>query len=146
MPPVVVLLSVFGIQLSEQDVESFLEKALMLFKFLQEKDVFEKYYKQHLSDRLLSNTGVSDEIEKSMILRLKVRAAYTDKRRSKCRLLHPPFWVMLSQKDPDSFFCHSQTECGFQFTAKLEGMFKDISVSNTTMQEFWSHIQTMQVS
>lgn len=103
MPPVVVLLSVFGIQLSEQDVESFLEKALMLFKFLQEKDVFEKYYKQHLSDRLLSNTGVSDEIEKSMILRLKVRAAYTDKGRSKCRSLHPPFWVMLSQKDPRFF-------------------------------------------
>eukprot|EP00066_Takifugu_rubripes_P025487 XP_011614753.1 PREDICTED: cullin-3-like [Takifugu rubripes] len=95
--------------LSEQEVESFLENALMLFKFLQEKDVFEKHYKQHLSDRLLSNTGVSDEIEKSMILRLK-------------------------------------TECGFQFTAKLEGMFKDISVSNTTMQEFWSHIQTMQIS
>lgn len=67
----------FWYQLSEQDVESFLEKALMLFKFLQEKDVFETHYKQHLSDRLLSNTGVSDEIEKSLILRLKVRAKVT---------------------------------------------------------------------
>lgn len=82
----------------------------MLFKFLQEKDVFEKHYKQHLSDRLLSNTGVSDEIEKSMILRLKVRAVHTDKRRSKCRsFLHPPFWVRSSQKDPQ-FFLFSLTD------------------------------------
>lgn len=80
----------------------------MLFKFLQEKDVFEKHYKQHLNDRLLSNTGVSVEIEKSMILKLKVRAAYTDKRRSKCPSLHPPFWV-LPQKDPQ-FFLFSLTD------------------------------------
>lgn len=81
----------FWYQLSEQEVDSFLEKALMLFKFLQEKDMFEKHYRQHLSVRLLSNTGTSDEIEKSMILRLKVRFAYIDKRRSKCPSLHPPF-------------------------------------------------------
>lgn len=29
-----------------------------------------------------------------------------------------------------------QTECGCQFTSKLEGMFKDITVSNTIMDEF----------
>lgn len=29
-----------------------------------------------------------------------------------------------------------QTECGCQFTSKLEGMFKDMSISNTTMEEF----------
>lgn len=50
----------------------------MLFKFLQEKDMFEKYYKQHLSDRLLGNKGVSEDTERTMILRLKVRSAYID--------------------------------------------------------------------
>ncbi|KOB78941.1 putative cullin 3 [Operophtera brumata] len=32
-----------------------------------------------------------------------------------------------------------QTECGCQFTSKLEGMFKDMTVSNTIMEEFKEH-------
>lgn len=35
-----------------------------------------------------------------------------------------------------------QTECGCQFTSKLEGMFRDMSISNTTMDEFRQHLQT----
>ena len=35
----------------------------------------------------------------------------------------------------------SQTECGCQFTSKLEGMFRDMSISNTTMDEFRQHLQ-----
>ena len=42
--------------------------------------------------------------------------------------------------------CGLQTECGCQFTSKLEGMFKDMTVSNTTMEEFKSHVQTVGVS
>lgn len=38
-----------------------------------------------------------------------------------------------------------QTECGCQFTSKLEGMFRDMSISNTTMDEFRQHIQTTSV-
>lgn len=30
-------------------------------RYLQEKDVFEKYYKQHLAKRLLAGRGVSDD-------------------------------------------------------------------------------------
>ncbi len=39
----------------------------------------------------------------------------------------------------------SQTECGCQFTSKLEGMFRDMSISNSTMDEFRHHLQTSQV-
>ncbi|XP_060940711.1 cullin-3-like [Limanda limanda] len=95
--------------LTEQDVESILDKAMVLFRFMQEKDVFERYYKQHLSRRLLSNNSVSDDSEKSMISKLK-------------------------------------TECGCQFTTKLEGMFRDMSISNITMDEFRQHIQTTSAS
>uniref|UniRef100_A0AAQ6A951 Cullin family profile domain-containing protein n=1 Tax=Amphiprion ocellaris TaxID=80972 RepID=A0AAQ6A951_AMPOC len=91
--------------LTEQEVESILDKAMVLFRFMQEKDVFERYYKQHLGRRLLSNKSVSDDSEKNMISKLK-------------------------------------TECGCQFTSKLEGMFRDMSISNTTMDEFRQHIQT----
>ncbi|CAG9566910.1 unnamed protein product [Danaus chrysippus] len=33
-----------------------------------------------------------------------------------------------------------KTECGCQFTSKLEGMFKDMTVSNTIMEEFKEHV------
>ena len=95
--------------MTEQEIEQVLDKTMVLFRYLQEKDVFERYYKQHLAKRLLLNKSVSDDSEKNMISKLK-------------------------------------TECGCQFTSKLEGMFKDISVSNTMMEEFKSHVNTSQVS
>ncbi|XP_077011396.1 cullin-3 isoform X6 [Tamandua tetradactyla] len=95
--------------LTEQEVETILDKAMVLFRFMQEKDVFERYYKQHLARRLLTNKSVSDDSEKNMISKLK-------------------------------------TECGCQFTSKLEGMFRDMSISNTTMDEFRQHLQATGVS
>ncbi|KAI5092909.1 cullin-3 [Silurus meridionalis] len=95
--------------LTEQEVESILDKAMVLFRFMQEKDVFERYYKQHLARRLLTNKSVSDDSEKNMISKLK-------------------------------------TECGCQFTSKLEGMFRDMTISNTTMDEFRQHLQSTGVT
>ncbi|XP_057948818.1 cullin-3A [Malania oleifera] len=86
---------------SEEDVEIILDKVMMLFRYLQEKDVFEKYYKQHLAKRLLSGKTVSDDAERSLIVKLK-------------------------------------TECGYQFTSKLEGMFTDMKTSQDTMQGFYA--------
>lgn len=58
--------------MSEQEIENVLDKSMVLFRFLQEKDVFERYYKQHLAKRLLLNKSVSDDSEKNMISKLKV--------------------------------------------------------------------------
>ncbi|KAL9963581.1 hypothetical protein ACROYT_G027104 [Oculina patagonica] len=58
--------------LSEQEVETVLDKCMVLFRFLQEKDVFERYYKQHLAKRLLLGKSISDDSEKNMISKLKV--------------------------------------------------------------------------
>ncbi|KAF7243143.1 Cullin-3 [Varanus komodoensis] len=58
--------------LTEQEVETILDKAMVLFRFMQEKDVFERYYKQHLARRLLTNKSVSDDSEKNMISKLKI--------------------------------------------------------------------------
>ena len=46
--------------MTDNDVEGVLDKVMMLFRYLQEKDVFEKYYKQHLAKRLLSGRTVSN--------------------------------------------------------------------------------------
>jgi len=58
--------------MTEQDIETVLDKTMVLFRFLQEKDIFERYYKQHLAKRLLLNKSVSDDSEKNMISKLKV--------------------------------------------------------------------------
>ncbi|GAU50030.1 hypothetical protein TSUD_240230 [Trifolium subterraneum] len=61
---------------SEDDVEITLDKVMTLFQYLQEKDMFEKYYKQHLAKRLLSGKTVSDDAEKSLIVKLKTECGY----------------------------------------------------------------------
>ena len=76
---------------------------MILFRFLQEKDAFEEYYKRHLARRLLNQKSASDDSEKMMISKLK-------------------------------------SECGCQFTSKLEGMFKDMTLSNSIHDEFKGYL------
>ena len=47
--------------MSEDDIEVVLDKGILLFRYLQEKDVFEKYYKQHLAKRLLHGRSSSED-------------------------------------------------------------------------------------
>jgi len=87
--------------ISEDVVEITLNKVMVIFRYLQEKDVFEEYYKQHLAKRLLSGKTVSHDAERSLIVKLK-------------------------------------TECGYQFTAKLERMFTDMKTSLDPMKRFYA--------
>jgi cullin 3 len=57
---------------SEEVIETTLDKTVSLFRYLHDKDVFERYYKTHLGKRLLSGRSVSDDAERGMIARLKV--------------------------------------------------------------------------
>lgn len=66
--------------MTEQEIETVLDKTMVLFRYLLEKDVFERYYKTHLAKRLLLNKSVSDDSEKNMISKLKV---------NRISLLHP---------------------------------------------------------
>eukprot|EP01125_Pyxidicula_operculata_P006088 TRINITY_DN2120_c0_g1_i1.p2 TRINITY_DN2120_c0_g1~~TRINITY_DN2120_c0_g1_i1.p2 ORF type:complete len:738 (-),score=168.52 TRINITY_DN2120_c0_g1_i1:345-2558(-) len=91
---------------TEEDIEQVSEKVMVLFRFIQEKDIFEKYYKQHLARRLLLGRSSSDDAERSMIQKLK-------------------------------------TECGYQFTSKLEGMFQDMKTSSSTIDAFKTHLSNM---
>lgn len=132
------LCSYVSVQLTEQEVESILDKAMVLFRFMQEKDVFERYYKQHLARRLLTNKSVSDDSEKNMISKLKVSPkAPPHPWRDLGSCCQTISWLMFSM-----FRSTAQTECGCQFTSKLEGMFRDMTISNTTMDEFRQHLQT----
>ncbi|KAF9292151.1 Cullin-3 [Mortierella alpina] len=61
---------------SDDEVDSILNKTTTLFRFLSDKDIFERYYKQHLSNRLLHGKSLSDETERGMIAKLKVECGY----------------------------------------------------------------------
>jgi len=67
--------------LGEEQVEERLSKVIVIFRYLQDKDVFENFYKQHLAKRLISGRSVSDEAERNMISKLKVRARSPHARR-----------------------------------------------------------------
>jgi cullin 3 len=45
--------------LTDAEVENVLDKSMILFRFLQEKDSFEEYYKRHLARRLLNQVSMS---------------------------------------------------------------------------------------
>lgn len=57
---------------SDQDVDNVLEKTITVFRYIAERDVFERYYKGHLAKRLLQNRSVSDDAERGMLAKLKV--------------------------------------------------------------------------
>ncbi|KAI7818099.1 cullin 4A [Gamsiella multidivaricata] len=58
-------------ELSDEEMESTLERVLILFRYIQGKDVFEAFYKRDLAKRLLLNKSASFDAEKSMLSKLK---------------------------------------------------------------------------
>ena len=87
--------------LSETELEAQLDKTIVLFRYLRDKDVFEDFQRGLLAKRLLNSKSVSEEAEKLMISKLK-------------------------------------SDCGQQFTSKMEGMFLDINISKEIMEGFKS--------
>jgi cullin 1 len=70
-----------GERLSEDQVENLLSKMVDLFSFLSDKDLFAEIYRNQLSKRLLYETSASEDAEKSMIAKLKMKcgAQFTSK-------------------------------------------------------------------
>ena len=63
--------------MTEDEVDQVMQKAITLLKYIQDKDMFERYYKKHLSRRLLMDKSASLEIEKQMVGRMKIELGNT---------------------------------------------------------------------
>ncbi|KAM6496298.1 Cullin [Amanita muscaria] len=65
----------------EDDLEGELNRVMILFKYLEDKDVFQTFYTTKLSKRLIHGVSASDEAEASMISKLKEACGfeYTNK-------------------------------------------------------------------
>ncbi|KAG2389472.1 hypothetical protein C9374_014032 [Naegleria lovaniensis] len=58
-------------QVEEEQLDQFFDNVIMVFRHVKDKDVFEKYYKEHLAVRLLEERSASDDSEKSFLTKLK---------------------------------------------------------------------------
>ncbi|KAJ7035018.1 Cullin-domain-containing protein [Mycena alexandri] len=61
---------------TDTEVDAVLDKTITVFRYITEKDVFERYYKGHLAKRLLLGRSVSDDAERGMLAKLKVECGY----------------------------------------------------------------------
>jgi len=60
----------------DQELEDTLNQVMIVFKYLEDKDVFQKFYSKMLANRLVQHLSASDEAESSMIGKLKLACGY----------------------------------------------------------------------
>lgn len=65
----------------EDDMEKLLTQIMTVFKYIEDKDVFQKFYSRMLAKRLVQTSSASDDAETSMISKLKEACGfeYTNK-------------------------------------------------------------------
>jgi cullin 3 len=90
---------------SDEDVEVVLQKAIVLLRYLADRDMFERYHQKHLARRLLHNKSEM-HIEKELVRRMRA-------------------------------------ELGNHFTAKFEGMFKDMELSKDLSENYRDHVRNL---
>jgi cullin 3 len=57
---------------TDAEVDVVLDKAIILLRYINDKDMFERYYKKHLSRRLLMQKSISTDVEKQMTGKMKL--------------------------------------------------------------------------
>lgn len=57
---------------TETEVDTLLDSGITLLRYIKDKDLFEAYYKKHLSRRLLMKRSVSMDAERQMISKMKM--------------------------------------------------------------------------
>lgn len=100
-----VLLRKSGTGIEEAELENTLTQIMTVFKYIEDKDVFQKFYSRMLARRLVHSTSSSDDAETSMISKLKEACGfeYTNK-------LQRMFQDMQISKDlNDGFKEHTQS-------------------------------------
>jgi cullin 3 len=118
---------------SDTEVEQILDKTITVFRFISDKDVFERYYKNHLAKRLLHGRSASDDAERGMLAKLKVECgfAFTQK-------LEGMFHDMRLSSDTNAAFRSYLTKAQAQGTPP-----PDIDIAVTVMTStFWPMAHT----
>lgn len=62
---------------TENEVDALLDRGITLLRYIQDKDMFERYYKKHLSKRLLMRRSVSMDAEFVFLTKMKLEVGNT---------------------------------------------------------------------
>lgn len=62
---------------TEDEIDALLDNGITLLQYIADKDLFETYYKKHLSRRLLMKRSSSMDLERSMISKMKMKVGNT---------------------------------------------------------------------
>lgn len=90
----------------ESEIEELLCSIMVVFQYIEDKDIFQTFYEKMLAKRLVGQNSASEDLERQMITKLK-----------------------------DS--------CGFEYTAKLQRMFTDMTLSKDLNDVFRKEVQLM---
>ena len=131
---------------SDEETDATLDGAMSLFRFLSEKDVFERYYKQvrishyHIPPLRLPIVVPERTVIPSDCLRNtrydRLTLSFLSYQHLSKRLL---FNRSSSDDAEKAFVQRLKHECGYQYTSKIEGMVNDVRVSadnNRAFREF----------
>lgn len=103
---------------SDAEFQDILDKALTLYRFTDDKDVFRTFYHRSLAKRLLLERSASDDFEKTILKKMKER---------KC--------VVSFLENDYLLYAEYDPEFGMG-----EEMFKDLALSRDSMSEYHSKL------
>lgn len=63
-------------RIEEAELERVLSDVMVIFKYIEEKDVFMTFYSKSLAKRLIHQTSASEDMEGTMISKLKAACGY----------------------------------------------------------------------
>ncbi|KAI9739145.1 MAG: hypothetical protein M1834_007358 [Cirrosporium novae-zelandiae] len=63
-------------QVEESEMEELLNQIMTIFKYIEDKDVFQKFYSRQFAKRLVHSSSASEDIETTMISKLKEACGY----------------------------------------------------------------------
>lgn len=72
---------------------------MVVFKYIEDKDVFQKFYAKMLAKRLVHQNSASDDAEASMISKLKVSIPWLSHDLLPCICVHPFICLFYVQKN-----------------------------------------------
>lgn len=110
---------------TDSEVDSNLDKGILLLQYIQDKDHFENYYKKHLSKRLLQKKSASMDVERQMISKMKMKVGNTFTQR-----LESMFKDMALSEDLTKQYKTHVAELGDPDTTRLD---LEASILTTTM-------------
>ncbi|KAK0503854.1 Cullin [Armillaria luteobubalina] len=124
----------------EQDLEGALNRVMILFKYLEDKDVFQQFYSTKLSKRLIHSVSASDEAEASMISKLKEACGFEYTNKLQRMFTGKPFTLL----DQQYSYCASDMSLSKdltdQFKERMQQNHDDLDVTFSVMvlgTNFW---------